>query len=137
MIRIAVYTVENSKVTEMVPFHVNHVETIQVISNRCKYTIDQSYIQYLESQGKRITIYTVAKVYQVWTPLSILLNSLEASQFIRIQRSYVVNVNYILRIERGNCQLKNGLMISVSRAYYNEVRSRFAIIQGGEVSKLM
>lgn len=92
------------------------------------YSIPVNEIIYIDSQLKRIYIHTTKEEYEVKTyTLSKLMKEL-SSDFIRVHRSYIVNKNYIIKIDRTNCvlYLKNvDTSIPVSRKYKEKLMELF------------
>lgn len=105
--------------------HESPKEFLEITSNRNKITIDQTHILYFESCEKQITIYTFFHIYQVWIPLNSIERNLNPSNFLRLQRSYIVNIDYILSMQSYKCTLKNGMIISVSRSHYKEILEKY------------
>lgn len=81
-------------------------------------------IIYMESQLKRIYIYTIKEEYEVKSyTLNKLMEELD-DDFIRVHRSYIINKNYITRIDRTDwvVHFKNTKeSIPVSRKYQKEI----------------
>ncbi len=100
-------------------------DLLQIISNRNRITIAQNHIMYFESCEKQITIHTYFHTYQVWVPLNHLESRLNNSIFLRLQRSFIVNMDYIHSIQSYKCTLKNGMVISVSRSHYKEIQEKY------------
>ncbi|MDR7871136.1 MAG: LytTR family DNA-binding domain-containing protein [Tissierellaceae bacterium] len=60
--------------------------------------VDISSIVYIESQNKNCIIYTKNQQYMDTTPLKTFEDKLKSNGFFRIQKSYLVNVKYIMEI---------------------------------------
>ena len=83
-------------------------------------------ISYLESLQKRTWFYVKGEQYKTTITLKELQTKLP-SYFIRIHRSYIVNIYYIQSITRDLTsnfvvQLKDGTDLPVSQSYVNEMR---------------
>ncbi|MGO1652754.1 LytR/AlgR family response regulator transcription factor [Senegalia sp. (in: firmicutes)] len=77
------------------------------------YIIPTNEIVYIESQIKRIYIYTLSEKHEIKSyTLNKLMKELK-DDFIRIHRSYIVNKNYITKIDRTNwvLHLKNIVLV--------------------------
>jgi two-component system, LytTR family, response regulator LytT len=83
-------------------------------------TIDD--IVYLESSEGKCTIETVSQKYKVSETLVVLEKKLANTKFLRVHRSFIVNIDYIVEIEPWfnstyNLIMKNGSKVPVSRTY--------------------
>jgi len=57
--------------------------------------------------------------------MSDLCLELSEETFIRTHRSYVVNLKYIEKITKNECQLINQIKVPLSRNSYKEVNEKF------------
>ena len=71
-------------------------------------------ILYLESQGHQLYIYTKTEKILMYKKLDEFEEQMNAS-FVRIHKSYLVNMNYIKRIERTRLTLHNGTELAISK----------------------
>ena len=97
-----------------------------VQSGSKKYILQQSSIWYLE-RSLRVTgiHYGEQCTEEVHTtePLAALMGRLDTQRFLQCHRSFIVNKRYLHTVERKQVTLYNGLQISVSRAYWDDVKS--------------
>lgn len=77
-------------------------------------------IQYFESRNKRILIYTTGESLSCYGKLTDIKQQLSAD-FIMIHKSYLVNRNFIDKIERNSLTLSSGQLLPISRNYRNQV----------------
>ncbi|PRC95035.1 LytR/AlgR family response regulator transcription factor [Solimicrobium silvestre] len=89
--------------------------------------ISVSKIDYIEAQDDYIMIHSEGKSILKTQPLSDIEAQLDAKQFVRIHRSYLINIVNLNRIERINkdslsAVLNNGTQIPISRAGYERIR---------------
>jgi two-component system, LytTR family, response regulator len=89
-------------------------------------------VLYLESYDDYVKIHTEKQVYLKKKTMSSFENSLSPKEFVRIHRSYLVNVSYIKEIksidrESVEAVLKNNTSLSVSRAGYSALKSIWGI----------
>ncbi len=85
-------------------------------------------IGYLESKGHYITFYDALsgdEIGKVNSKLDILQSELYEYNFLRIHKSFLVNMVYIKRISGYRCILENGVEISVPKARYKDVKNKF------------
>lgn len=86
------------------------------------------HIDYVEAQDDYVQIHADGKAYLKAQRLSDLENQLDPLTFLRIHRSYLVNVARIARIEQAtkdsHCAvLQSGVKLPVSRSGYQKVRN--------------
>jgi two-component system LytT family response regulator len=84
-------------------------------------------IDYIEAQDDYVSIHADGRSYLKNQPLSELEGQLDPAMFVRVHRSYMVNVAAIRRIEQAgkdsHCAVLDGeLKIPVSRSGYQKVR---------------
>lgn len=85
-------------------------------------------IGYLESKGHYITFYDAQsgeEIGKVNSKLDILQSELCEYNFLRIHKSFLVNMVYIKRISGYRCILDNGVEIPVPKARYKDVKNKF------------
>lgn len=85
-------------------------------------------IDYIEAQDDYVQIHTEGKAYLKNQRLSELESQLDADKFLRIHRSYLLNIDCISRIEQAGkdshvAVLKDGSKLPISRGGYQKVRS--------------
>lgn len=83
-------------------------------------------IIYFEAQDDYVSIQTQERAFLKKETLSHLVKLLDGRQFIRIHRSYVLNINYLSKIEPYTKDsriaiLKNGRTLPVSRSGYSRI----------------
>ena len=83
-------------------------------------------IDYIEAQDDYVRVNAEGKGYLKNQRLSELEGQLDASQFVRIHRSYILNVARMERIEQGKDShtaiLRDGTRLPISRSGYQKVR---------------
>ncbi|PHV05881.1 DNA-binding response regulator [Janthinobacterium sp. BJB412] len=85
-------------------------------------------IAYIEAQDDYVRIHSEGKSYLKNQSLSELEGQLEAQRFLRIHRSYIVNIDFVGRIEQATrdshvALLADGSRIPISRSGYQKIRS--------------
>lgn len=85
-------------------------------------------IDYIEAQDDYVQIHTEGKSYLKNQRLSDLEGQLDADKFLRIHRSYLLNLECLARIEQAGKDshvaiLKDGGKLPISRGGYQKVRS--------------
>ncbi len=87
-------------------------------------TIAFSDIMYLESKAHQLFISTISEqilVYKKLDDYEMVMNR----SFVRIHKSFLVNMNYIRRIERTSLTLKNGTVLPISKTKYQVAKDKF------------
>ena len=108
------------------------LENIAVKSGRNINVVPVSEIRYLKSEGDYVMIYTLSGHFMKEQTMKYFERNLPATQFIRVHRSYIVNIHAIMRIERyGKGEqlivLQGGATIRVSDAGYRELKARLKL----------
>lgn len=90
-------------------------------------------IEYIESNLHKLTFYinniTPIK-YNMYEKLDVIESKLESYNFIRIHKSYLVNLKYIDMIERYQTRLKNETVLNIAKPRYPEVRKKYLSYKG-------
>lgn len=90
-------------------------------------------IQYIEAKGNNVLLYTGKEIYSKKTKISDIERELPSVQFIRISRSFIVNLAEVYgAITTAGLTLKNGKHLPVSRDRINEVKQAYLnYLRGG------
>lgn len=95
------------------------------IKNREKYVrIKLKNIYYVESELRLLHIYTNSGMYTTYMTIESVQEKLNGN-FIRCHRSYIVNSNKIMKIEKDNIILYNDKVIPISRSHYKDLTEDF------------
>ncbi|MEJ2543285.1 MAG: LytTR family transcriptional regulator DNA-binding domain-containing protein [Calditrichaceae bacterium] len=91
------------------------------------YVIPVNEITHLEAQDDYVLIHTKNNSYLKNERISILEAELDSQNFIRLHRSFLVNIDFINRIESYSkdskrVKLKSGIEVPVSRSGYEELK---------------
>ncbi|WP_299227357.1 LytTR family DNA-binding domain-containing protein [uncultured Psychroserpens sp.] len=94
--------------------------------------IDQSSIKYVLASGSYPEIITEDKKIVVRDSLNNLLTSLNKDLFMRIHRSVIINIEFILEIIHSNhtdfdIKMKDGKLFRVGRSYRKTVKTRLRL----------
>ncbi|MDR2840016.1 MAG: LytTR family transcriptional regulator DNA-binding domain-containing protein [Paludibacter sp.] len=94
--------------------------------------ISISEIMYLQADGDYVQIHSAAGKFLKEQTMKYFADNLPQDNFVRIHRSFIVNINYISRLERYGKQtqiltLKNGEKLKVSPAGYQILKNRLKI----------
>lgn len=99
-------------------------ETILVQYRGVTETISISDIMYMESKAHQLCISTITGQIQIYKKLDDYEEIMDAS-FVRIHKSFMVNMEYIKRIERTSLTMKNGTVLPISKTKYQGVKDKF------------
>ena len=102
---------------------INYLERVTVKNGHKVEIIPVEEIIFLEAEGDYVKIHTTDGRFLKEQTMKYFENSLSPQQFVRIHRSYILNVNFIVQIELYEKQsqlvkLKNGIQLKVSRSGY-------------------
>ena len=81
----------------------------------------------MESSGYYTFLYTAQKKYVQLASLKSILSRLPSDQFVRVHKSWVVNVNEISKIETGTLCVRDKV-IPLGNGYKNDLMTRFRSI---------
>lgn len=89
---------------------------------------------YVETDRHRNLFHTAGRVYSIYRKLDEIEQQLDGAGFVRIHRSFLVNMRYIRRISSYICYLKTGEQISVPKPRYPYVKKQFTLFLTEEES---
>lgn len=90
-------------------------------TSKTKISINE--IMYIETQGHKLLITTKNYVYNDNRTLKEFLDLLPSKNFIQIQRSYIININYLKKFQKNTVTMTNEHMITIGRTYNNPFRA--------------
>ena len=99
-------------------------QKLLIQQNGTIHAVPISKIKYLESRGHQVTIHTADEKLLCYERLDKLMERLSRS-FFQCHKSYLVNMDFIRRIEKNSVLLKNGEEIPISKAKYADTRTAF------------
>jgi len=95
------------------------------------YLVKTDDISYLDADGNYITLHTAHERHTIYDSLTSLETRLNPDDFVRINRSYIVNLNYIAEVEtyfNGEyiVKLKTGQQLKWTRNYRENLKAFYA-----------
>lgn len=93
-------------------------------------------ILFLESDKHTIYIKMLndkRKQYGCYSTLQNFTQKLEPLGFLRIHKSYLVNMKHIVKLQCSDVTLTNGLTLSVSEKNYSEIKRKYLLWKGAQV----
>ena len=103
-------------------------KTLTVHQNRTEMEVPYDSIYYLESDLRKVNVYgdiAHEPLCSYYGKLTDLPQELFENGFLRVGRSYVVNMKYIRQIANYMVTLRNGVKLGVSRSGYAAIRSTY------------
>lgn len=76
-------------------------------------------LYYVEANGNMVTIFTKNRDYSVRKSMKEIEEILPSNLFLRVQKSYIVQLGQIESFNTKDINLKNGAVVQVGRQYYN------------------
>lgn len=110
----------------------NSMEKMIIRQNREVRTIPYREIVHMESSAHHVTVYTLNDQITFYGKLE-KERTLLPYYFITSHKSYVVNMNYIKKIDKNKIYLINGKSVDISKSRYTEVRKKYFEYVGEEI----
>ena len=82
---------------------------------------------YVETDRHRNLFHTADRTYSIYRKLDEIERQLDGLGFVRVHRSFLVNMRYIRRISSYVCYLNTGEQISVPKPRYPYVKKQFEL----------
>lgn len=110
-------------------------ETIHICLSGETITLLLQQILYIESQKHTAIIFVQEdtgeiRQYRLFTSLSSLEEQLSPRGFLRIQKSYLVNMRRIQRLRCNEATLDNGMLLPVSEKNYSQLKMKYLLWKG-------
>lgn len=120
---------EIKKLVETVDEKIETIDRVVVKTGSKIKVIPTEKVIYIEAQDDYVMIYAEESKHLKEKTMKYFEAHLDSSQFIRIHRSYIVNVNYIAQLEHFTKDsylviLKNGVKLKVSDTGYKNLKER-------------
>ena len=80
-------------------------------------SIAQSDILYFESQANYLAVYTKDGDYRLRSTMSNIENELQNSDFLRIHKGFLVNLEHIKILKSDTLELDNGAKLPIGKSY--------------------
>ena len=96
-------------------------------------------ILYFQSDQRTVTAHLAGdsrEACRFYTSITDLARQLEGAGFLRVQRSYLVNMAYIRRFQSDAAELQNGTRLPVSEKYYAQLKQQYLLWKGKTTWKL-
>lgn len=87
-------------------------------------------ISYLEVLDHYVSIHTVGDTYTLGATLSSMESVMEAHGFLRVHKSYLVNMAHIRKFRSRECVLTDGTALAVSEKNYSQQKQKYLLWKG-------
>lgn len=96
-------------------------------------TVSLDRLLYIESRLHKLEFYIIEdklRKYTLYGKLDELEEKLRGNDFVRLHKSYLVNMKYIEKVKRYEVLLSNGIILGVPRARYKFLEETYAAYKG-------
>jgi len=100
-------------------------QNLEIKTNQGMIPIPMNNIMHIEVNNKVCTIHTQKKCYKTYTSLDTLFELLDASSFMRAQRSFIVNMHFIDSFYYDHIVLSCGEEIVLSRSGRTKLKNQY------------
>lgn len=95
-----------------------------------EFLINASEIEWLQASGNYVNLHVRGRDYPLRTTMAAIEERLDTARFVRVHRSYFVNLDYLVQIESletgdARLTLRDGATIPCSRSHRGSLRERF------------
>ncbi|REH44500.1 LytTR family two component transcriptional regulator [Tenacibaculum gallaicum] len=125
--KITAARAKDSSTIPVVQDQTTDVNTLYVNIDRRLVKIDIPSIYVVEAKGDYIKVKTEEKNYIVHSPLKKIEEKLPSKSFLKVHRSYIININQIVDIEDNSVLIKQDI-VPVSRSNRNELKRRLNLL---------
>ena len=108
----------------------NEKQTLRIQISGEVIDIPLSEIRYIESEKHTVIVHTLRKDYTYYSSLAALEEQLELKGFLRIHKSYLVNMNYLKRYQSQGAVLIDGTCLRVSEKSYAAQKKKYLFWKG-------
>ena len=88
---------------------------------------------YVESRLHKVFFFIMEdgiREYNKYGRLDQVSQELEPYGFFRIHQSYLVNIRYVINVERYTASMENGITLSISKRYYKDIERAYIRMKG-------
>jgi DNA-binding LytR/AlgR family response regulator len=116
--------VSQNKITKVLDDYYRRNTLLTVVSDRYEVCVPTNDILYIESLSKRALIKTFGKDYYAYESQESLLTQLP-NCFVQCHKSYIVNLDKIIKRNPSSCELLGGFEIPVGRKHFKSFRDTY------------
>ena len=97
------------------------------------FQISFSEIVYFSSTARKVTIHTMQETAEFYDSLEFIYEKVKEKHFLYVHKSFIVNCQYIKKMEYEQVTLIDGTVIPISQSRRTSIRRQFLQIKTGEV----
>ena len=105
-------------------------ETLDLKVENMKQSIRLEDIRYIESFKRYVIIHTKKEEYKQYGKISDFETLLEEKGFLRIYKSFLINMNHVEKIENKKAYLNGGITLTCSKERYSEIQHKYLLWKG-------
>lgn len=120
--------ITKSKLQEIICDAIDYLYTVKkfitfYIEKVC-YQVAYEDVFYLESNKRKIILYTINREYLFYGKLGDIEKTLDSNIFARIHVSFLVNLEHIRKVMKDAVELDNGILLPVSKRYQEQIKEQ-------------
>ncbi len=121
-----------SYLQEAIEWYNKQHQAISFQINGEEFSVPVKKILYIEAYRRTMIMHLLEEqaIYQFYSTMAELEQKLNSAGFLRIHKSYLVNMEYIQQMQAGRVELSDGTVLSVSRKNYAEIKENFLMWRG-------
>ncbi|MEX0884451.1 MAG: response regulator [Cyclobacteriaceae bacterium] len=119
------FTEGSTKVPES-PYLV--VDAVYIKADNSFERVDYRDIYYVEANGNMVTLFTKGRNFTIRKSMKDMEEKLPSNLFLRVQKSYIVQLDQIENFNTKEINLKTGDVVQVGRQYYNSFLAKLNTI---------
>ena len=104
------------------------VVTFDFVEGNAQLRVDD--IIYIETNRHKNIFYTQSQTLSIYRKMDDLENELKNMGFVRVHKSFLINMKYIKKISSYRMTLTTGKEISVPKSRYPEVKQQYTLFKG-------
>ena len=97
------------------------------------FQISLSDIVYFSSTARKVTLHTLQETAEFYDSLEYIYQKIKGKQFLYVHKSFIVNCQYIKKMEYEQVTLIDGTVIPISQSRRAAIRRQFLQIKTGEM----
>lgn len=105
-------------------------EHLRLQSRDGEQTVPLETIRYLEVMDHSVSIYAGGQTYELNATLSGLEQQLDEHGFLRVHKSFLVNMRFIRKFRSRECLLSDGTVLPVSEKNYSPQKQKYLLWKG-------
>lgn len=105
-------------------------ETLDLKVENAKQTIKLEDVIYIESFKRYVIIHTQKEEYKQYGKISDFEAQLKEKGFLRIYKSFLININHVEKIENRKAYLSDGNVLTCSKERYSEIQHKHLMWKG-------